>query len=96
MTPTLQIPRAYFARGALRELPSELTALGLLRPLLVTDRGLVKCGVFGMVAAALADAVSYSVFDAVPENPTYEAVDRAAAVYRAEQCDGVVAIGGIR
>ena len=30
----------------------------------------------------------------MPENPTYEAVDRAAAVYRAEQCDGVVAIGG--
>ena len=94
MTPTFQIPRAYFARGALRELPSELTALGLLRPLLVTDRGLVKCGVFGMVTAALADAVSYTVFDAVPENPTYEAVDQAAAVYRAEQCDGVVAIGG--
>ena len=94
MTPTLQIPRAYFARGALRELPSELTAFGLLRPLLVTDSGLAKCGVFGMVTAALADAVSYTVFDAVPENPTYEAVDRATAVYRAEQCDGVVAIGG--
>jgi alcohol dehydrogenase class IV len=94
MTPTLQIPRAYFAGGAIRELPSELMALGLSRPLLVTDRGLVKCGVFGTITAALADAVSYTVFDAVPENPTYEAVDRAAAVCRAEQCDGVVAIGG--
>jgi alcohol dehydrogenase class IV len=94
MTPILQIPRAYFARGALRELPNELTALGVLRPLLVTDSGLVKCGVLGMVTATLADAVSYTVFDSVHENPTYEAVDRAAAVYRAERCDGVVAVGG--
>ena len=94
MTPALQIPRVYFASGALRELPSELAALGLSRPLLMTDAGLVKCGVFDMVAAELADAVKYAQSDAVPENPTYEGVDRAAADYRTQQCDGVVAIGG--
>jgi 4-hydroxybutyrate dehydrogenase len=93
MTPTLQIPRAYFAKGAVRVLPSELVALGVKRPLLLTDAGLVKCGVFDMVAAKLAE-IDYAVFDAVPENPTYEGVDRAAAIYRAQQCDGVVAIGG--
>jgi alcohol dehydrogenase class IV len=60
MTPTLQIPRAYFGKGALRELPSELKTLGLSRPLLVTDRGLVKCGVFAMVTAALEDEVVHA------------------------------------
>jgi 4-hydroxybutyrate dehydrogenase len=95
MTPALQIPRAYFAEGAIGELPNELSALGVSRPLLVTDAGLVKCGVFGMVTAKLGTAaINYAVFDAVPENPTYEGVDRAATACRAQQCDGVVAVGG--
>jgi 4-hydroxybutyrate dehydrogenase len=94
MAPALQIPRAYFGKGAVRELPSELKTLGISRPLLVTDRGLVKCGVFAMVATVIGDKVVHAAFDEVPENPTYEAVDRAAAVYRAQRCDGVIAVGG--
>jgi alcohol dehydrogenase class IV len=94
MTPTLQLPRTFLARGSLLALPEELKALGLERPLLVTDSGLVKCGVFGRVCKVLDGAVSYAVFDAVPENPTYDGVDRAAEVYRSQGCDGAVAIGG--
>jgi alcohol dehydrogenase class IV len=94
MTPTPQIPRVYFGEGAVQALPSELKTLGLSRPLLVTDRGLVKCGVFAMVTAVLGDDVAYAGFDGVPENPTYEAVDGAAEVYHAQRCDGVVAVGG--
>ncbi len=94
MTPVFQIPRTYFASGALGELPHELAALRVSRPLLVTDPGLVKCGVFDMVAGKLAGGADYAQFDEVPENPTYDGVDRAAAVYRSQRCDGVVAIGG--
>jgi alcohol dehydrogenase class IV len=47
-----------------------------------------------MVTAALADAFRYAVFDTVPENPTFAGVDAAADVYRDENCDAVIAIGG--
>jgi alcohol dehydrogenase class IV len=34
------------------------------------------------------------VFDEVPENPTYEGVERAVEAYRKGDCDGIVAVGG--
>src|SRR5205085_1521399 len=36
----------------------------------------------------------HAVFDATPSNPTERAVRAAVEVYRAEHCDGLVAIGG--
>ncbi len=94
MTPSLQIPRVYFGRGSLRALPGELAALGIHFPLLATDAGVVKCGVFDLVLQELDGAPKCAKFDAVPENPTFAAVDYAAEVYRSHNCDGVVAIGG--
>lgn len=90
----LQIPRAHFGRGSLRELPTEVKSLGFSRPLLVTDQGLVNCGVFAMVTTVLDDKAHYAVFDAVPENPTFKGVDAAAKVFRSERCDAVIAVGG--
>ena len=87
----LQLPRILFAIGAADSLPGELTALAVRRPLLVTDQGLVACGVAGRIRALLPNA---AVFDTTPENPVYAGSDAALAAYRAAGCDGVVALGG--
>jgi 4-hydroxybutyrate dehydrogenase len=94
MTPTLQTPRVYFGQGSLRALPAELRALGVRLPLLLTDAGLVSCGVFDLVREQLEGGLAYAKFDAVPENPTFAGVDHAADIYRSQNCDGVVAVGG--
>ena len=44
LIPALNLPRTLFAAGALSALAAELGALGMRRPLLVTDRGLVAAG----------------------------------------------------
>jgi hypothetical protein len=36
----------------------------------------------------------YAVFDETPSNPTEAAVRAAAAIYRAQRCDGLIAVGG--
>jgi len=82
------------AFGARSVLPEELALLRVARPLFVTDRGLVECGVFTRVRAALPADAPCAVFDRIPENPTIAGVDGAIALYRAEACDGVVAVGG--
>ncbi len=92
--PTLQFPRVQFDFGAIRTLPAELDALGIERPLFVTDQGLVKAGVFAAVRKAMGAPNDMVVFDAVPENPTIAGVEAATALYAAEGCDGVVAVGG--
>ncbi len=94
MNPLVQFPRIHLAFGACDVLADELALLGVARPLFVTDRGLVACGVFARVREALPRGAGFAVFDAVPENPTVAGVEGASAVYRAEGCDGVVAVGG--
>jgi len=93
MVPILQLPRVQFDFGAVKTLPHELAALGIKRPLLLTDRGLAKSGVFARVCETLPKS-SYTVFDAIPENPTVAGVEAALAVYRGEGCDGVAGVGG--
>jgi alcohol dehydrogenase class IV len=89
-----QFPRVHLDFGAARTLPAELAACGITRPLLITDQGLVKCGILARVSDILAGKNDVVIFDEVPENPTIAGVDRAIDVYRRERCDGIVALGG--
>ncbi|HVL71764.1 MAG TPA: iron-containing alcohol dehydrogenase [Beijerinckiaceae bacterium] len=82
-----------FGSGVLAELPEDLAALGLKRPLVVTDKGVAAAGLLDRLYAAIG-AVPRLVFDDVPTNPTEEAALRALAQYRAERCDGLIALGG--
>jgi choline dehydrogenase len=77
--------------GAVNSLAEELTALGVLRPMLVTDPGVVAAGLADRVLPQLDGAV---VFEDVRPNPDIELVDRAADAYRDAGCDGVVGLGG--
>lgn len=90
----LQLPVAHLGAGALEKLCDELGRLEIRKPLFVTDRGIVACGGFDRVRAALGHDLAGVVFDETPENPTFMGVDRAFAHYLAGGCDGVVAVGG--
>ena len=90
----LNLPRVLFAAGALSALAGELDALGVRRPLLVTDQGLVAAGLAAKAIAACGKAAPPAVFDSVTENPLFSDVDRGAAWYAEQGCDGVVALGG--
>jgi 4-hydroxybutyrate dehydrogenase len=88
----LKMPKLVFGPGSSRCLGEELAELGAKHPLLMTDRGLLACGVFERVASAL--RMQAAVFSDVPENPTFAGVDRAVALLRDKGCDAVVAVGG--
>lgn len=83
-----------FDFGALRLLPDELRRLGIARPMLVTDRGVVAAGLAQRVLDAIGPGVAVTLFDATPANPTEDAVMLAAAAWRAAGCDGLIAVGG--
>ncbi len=88
------IPKVHFDFGAIAALPGELARLGVARPLIVSDRGLVACGAIDRVAATLPAGLDHALCPDIPENPTVAGVERAIEVWRSEECDGVVAIGG--
>jgi choline dehydrogenase len=93
---TYQSPTRLVQRlGAIKELGSEASLLGIRRPLLVTDAGVKAAGLLDTALEALRGSdVEPVVFDKVRANPGVELVDAGAAEYRAQGCDGLVAIGG--
>jgi 4-hydroxybutyrate dehydrogenase len=90
----LHLPRTLFGAGSLASLADELGAVGVRRPMLVTDKGLVKAGVVEKLIAACRRTVALSDFDSVTENPIFSDVDSGARQYARDACDGVIALGG--
>lgn len=83
--------RILFGEGALRSLPEELARLGVARPLLVVDAGLVKSGHAARVEALLKSSVS---FDRVRPSSTDADVRKGLDRYQSQGRDGLVALGG--
>ena len=79
--------------GAVRLLPQECERSGIRNPLVVTDAGVRAAGVLDKALQALG-ALPHAVFDQTPSNPTEAAVRAAVEVFKAQRCDGLVAIGG--
>lgn len=79
--------------GAVSLLPQECERIGMRKPLIVTDAGVKAAGVLDKAVAALG-ALPHAVFDQTPSNPTEAAVRAAVQVFRAQQCDGLIAVGG--
>ena len=81
-----------FGEGQVARLQEFLDLLGVKRPLLCTDRGLVATGLVARVAALLTSPPA--VFDGTPANPTEEAVLAAHALHLGQGCDGIIGLGG--
>jgi 4-hydroxybutyrate dehydrogenase len=81
-----------FGAGVLRELPGDLAALGLRRPLVVTDPGLIQTDAFKAFEAISGKA--WAVYSGVHPNPTIEDVEAATAAFHSNKCDSVIAFGG--
>lgn len=81
-----------FGVGARSTLADAFAALGVKRPLIVSDYGVEAAGILDDVARGLPKNAPR--FLDTPANPTEAAVEAALEVYRAEAADGVVAVGG--
>jgi alcohol dehydrogenase class IV len=77
--------------GRIAELPAACTALGIKRPLLVTDEGLREAP---MVRRTRALVAGCGLFARVRGNPVAANIDAGLAAYRAGSHDGVIAFGG--
>lgn len=81
--------------GAIKSLADEARTLGMTRPLIVTDPGVVRAGLLDKAIAPLKAAdLSFAVFDGVAPNPPIALVDEGANLYRREECDGLIGFGG--
>lgn len=83
-----------FGFGEIAGLEADLAGLGIRKPLIIADKGVIAAGLVAAATKAAPTLAAAAVFDGTPTNPTEAAVNAALAVYRAEGCDGLIAIGG--
>lgn len=77
------------------ELPDTLKQHKIKKILIVTDPGIVACGLMTKITSVLAkEKISYFVYDQTSANPTVRNVEEALALYQKEHCKALLAIGG--
>jgi alcohol dehydrogenase class IV len=87
------ITQIQFDFGALRLARAECERIGIARPLVCTDRGVVAAGLLERLREALGD-LPCAVYDGTPSNPTETAVMAAVAAWHEHRADGLIALGG--
>src|SRR5664279_4032770 len=81
--------------GAVETLADEAKAMGMKRPMLVTDGGIVKAGLLERGTNPLkAGNLDFVVFDEVVPNPPIAVVHPGGGRNRQEECDGDSGFGG--
>ena len=82
-----------FGAGARYKLAETLEKLGIQRPLIVTDKDIVKLSWFAQIEGELAD-FSSGTFSGVSGNPVVSQVIAGLSAYPACDADGIIAVGG--
>lgn len=81
--------------GCSKEIPARLKNIGGVKPLIVTDQGIVKAGILKQITDILdAAKMKYAIFDQTVPNPTDKNVDEAFKLYNKEKCDSLITLGG--
>mgnify|MGYP003507688499 CR=1 FL=1 len=84
-----------FGAGRIRELPDACKALGMQRPLLVTDPGLVQLPMIANAVGYCRDAgLRCAAFSDIRPNPVEQNVNDGLRAFREGGHDGVIAMGG--
>lgn len=77
------------------ELSDTLKQQQIKKILIVTDPGIVACGLTAKVTSVLDEnRIPYSIYDQTAANPTVRNVEDALVLYQKEHCEALLAIGG--
>ena len=91
----LMMPEVITRPGALQEVPSLLQEQSILSVMIVTTPGFVRRGVIERLTGLLEEQnIFAAVFSDVKPDPDVECVEQAAAFFRENDCQGIIAIGG--
>ncbi len=81
---------------ALDNLPFELDQQGSCRPIIITDQGVVNADLIKFVKKAFdsSEMTIGAIYDNVPPDSSIEVVNEIVEIYRNNNCDSIVAVGG--
>ena len=87
--------RLIMGNGAVRELAAVIRALGRKKPLVITDSGLVKAGIYDRIANVLRDGgIEHACFDRVESDPRIEIAHDCLKTAEQGNYDLLIGLGG--
>ena len=84
-----------YGPGVLKQLPEEMKRLGCQRPMIITDKGIVKAGIADRVKNLIEEAgYACEIYSGVEANPKDANCEEGAKIARAFGADSLIAVGG--
>ena len=88
-------PKVISKEGAIKEAPKLIKEKGLSKPLVVTDKGIHQIGLLSPLFESLKDSkLEYAYFYDVVANPTIKNVNDGLKVFKENNCDSIIVVGG--
>lgn len=88
-------PELLEGEDSFNELPALIKKQGIESVLIVTDEGIVEAGLMDDFLQGLQEkGIRFFMYDKTVPNPTVENVEEAAQLYKENNCQGIVAVGG--
>ncbi len=83
-------------QDALETLGWEMQQMGLSRPIVITDQGIVGAGLLKVFLDTQKNSgIDFSViYDRTPSDSSIDTVNEVAEIFRKNNCDSIIAIGG--
>lgn len=81
---------------ALETIPYELKLLNAARPIIITDKGIVKAGLLKIVIDGFnnSDITIGAIYDNTPPDSSIETVNEIVQIFKENNCDSIIAVGG--
>ena len=84
-----------YGKGSRFDLAARAASISISNPLIVSDEYLNQTGIVKTITDRLSDeGMKFAVFTDIKSEPTMTDVDAAVRVFKANNCDGVICIGG--
>ncbi len=81
--------------GAVLQLPELIKSKKLEKVLIVTDKNLISFKLLdGLFEKLDESGIEYVIYDGTQVNPSIENIEEATALYKANDCQGIIAFGG--
>jgi alcohol dehydrogenase len=84
-----------FGVGVSAKAGAELKKYGCKKAIIITDQGIVKAGIVEKIKKSLeSEGIENVVYSKVKPNPSIENSEEASKIYKSENCDCIIGLGG--
>lgn len=88
-------PKIIDGADSIKKLPEAIKQKGYTNVLIVTDQGIMGLHLLDPFFEAMKSAgVKYALYDQVQPNPTIDNIEAALKIYKTNNCQAIVAVGG--